>query len=125
MAWVAPASAQFGAEIFDRSHLPPVLSRTLAGSRHLRIKIMTNGRFRRRPHVDRAARLCHDPSMDLEAARKSLSKRSAFTSKHFAFFGVVGLCLVAGALLRSGLVAQPEAGPNAPVAGAPSEPPVA
>src|SRR5262245_61311930 len=49
------------------------------------------------------ARLCHDPSMDLEAVRKALPKRSTFSSKRVAFFGVVGLCVVAGVLLRSGL----------------------
>jgi hypothetical protein len=85
---------------------------------------MTIARLRRWPHVDRTARLCHDLIMDLEAARKSFSKRSRFTSKHFAFFGVVGLCLVAGAILHSGLIVQPEQERSAPVAVTPSEPPV-
>jgi hypothetical protein len=48
--------------------------------------------------------------MDLEAARKALVKRSTFSSKRVAFFGVVGLCVVAGVFLRSGLYfTQPEA----------------
>ena len=64
--------------------------------------------------------------MDLELARKALSKRSAFSPKHVAFFVVAGLCLVAGILLRSGqFFAQPEVEQNAPVAAAPSPPPVA
>ena len=64
--------------------------------------------------------------MDLEVARKALSKRSAFSPKHVAFFVVAGLCLVAGILLRSGqYFAQPEVELNAPVAVAPSPPPVA
>ena len=54
--------------------------------------------------------------MDLEVARKALSKRSAFSPKHVAFFVVAGLCLVAGILLRSGqFFAQPEVEQNAPV----------
>jgi hypothetical protein len=61
--------------------------------------------------------------MDLEAARKALSKRSRFSPKHVAFFGVVGVCLVAGVLLRLGLVSQVEQ--NGPVAVTPSPPPVA
>ena len=64
--------------------------------------------------------------MDLEVARKALSKRSAFSPKHVAFFVVAGLCLVAGILLRSGqFFAQPEVEQNAPVAAAPSPPPAA
>ena len=64
--------------------------------------------------------------MDLEVARKALSKRSAFSPTHVAFFVVAGLCLVAGILLRSGQhFAQPEAELTAPVAVAPSPPPVA
>ena len=64
--------------------------------------------------------------MDLEVARKTLSKRSAFSPKHVAFFVVAGLCLVAGILLRSGqFFAQPEVEQNAPVAAAPSPPPAA
>ena len=58
--------------------------------------------------------------MDLEVARKALSKRSAFSPKHVAFFVVAGLCLVAGILLRSGqYFAQPEVELKAPVAVAP------
>jgi hypothetical protein len=53
--------------------------------------------------------LCHDPIMDLEAARNALSKGSTFSPKRVAFFGVVGLCVVAGIFLRSGLYfTQPE-----------------
>ena len=64
--------------------------------------------------------------MDLEVARKALSKRSTFSPKHVAFFVVAGLCLVAGILLRSGqFFAQPEVEQNAPVAAAPSPPPAA
>jgi len=54
--------------------------------------------------------------MDLEVARKSLSKRSAFSSKRIAFFAVAGLFLVGGILLRGGeYFGQPEAEENAPV----------
>ena len=60
--------------------------------------------------------------MDLEAARKALSKRSTFYSKRTVFFGVVGLCLVAGVLLRLGFVPQSEVELNAPVTGTPSPP---
>ena len=61
--------------------------------------------------------------MDLEVARKALSKRSAFSPKHVAFFVVAGLCLVAGILLRSGqFFAQPELEQNAPVVAAPPPP---
>ena len=64
--------------------------------------------------------------MDLEVARKALSKRSAFSPKHVAFFVLAGLCLVAGILLRSGqFFAQTEVEQNAPVAAAPSPPPAA
>ena len=73
--------------------------------------------------VDRQARLCHDPGMDLEVARKALSKRSTFSPKRVAFFVVAGLCLVAGILLRSGqYFAQPEVELKVPVAVAPSPP---
>ena len=76
--------------------------------------------------VDRQARLCHDHNMDLEVARKALSKRSTFSPKRIAFFVVAGLCVVAGILLRSGqYFAQPEVEQNAPVVVAPSPPPVA
>jgi hypothetical protein len=64
--------------------------------------------------------------MDLEVARKALSKRSKFSPKRVAFFVVAGLCLVAGILLRSGqYFAQPEVELKAPVAVSPSPPPVA
>jgi hypothetical protein len=54
--------------------------------------------------------------MDLEVARKALSKRGAFSSKRVAFFGVAGLSLVVGILLRSGqYFGQPEVEQNAPV----------
>jgi len=52
--------------------------------------------------VDRKARLCHDPGMDLEAVSKALSKRRAFSPKRVAFFAVAGLALAGGILLRSG-----------------------
>jgi hypothetical protein len=66
--------------------------------------------------LDRWPRLCHDPGMDLEVARKALSKRGAFSSKRVAFFGVAGLSLVVGILLRSGqYFGQPEVEQNAPV----------
>ena len=56
--------------------------------------------------------------MDLEVARKALSKRSTFSPKRVAFFVVAGLCLVAGILLRSGqYFAQPEVEEAAPVVG--------
>ena len=64
--------------------------------------------------------------MDLEVARKALSKRSTFSPRRVVFFVVAGLCLVAGILLRAGqYFAQPEVESNAPVAVAPSPPPVA
>ena len=79
------------------------------------------------PSVDRKARLCHDPGMNLELARKALSKRGAFSSKRAAFFVVAGLSLVVGILLRSGqFFAQPEVEQNAPVTvAAPPSPAVA
>ena len=53
--------------------------------------------------------------MDLETARKALSKGRTFSTKRVAFFGVVGLCVVAGIFLRSGLYfTQPEAEQNTP-----------
>jgi hypothetical protein len=58
--------------------------------------------------------------MDLEAAQKALSKPSTFSSKRVVFFGVVGLCLVAGVLLRLGLVPKSEVEQNAPVTATPS-----
>lgn len=62
--------------------------------------------------------------MDLEAVRKALPKRSTFSSKRVAFFVLVGLCLVAGALLRAGqYFTQSEVMQNAPVAVTPSPPP--
>ena len=57
--------------------------------------------------------------MDLEAARKALAKRSTFSSKRVAFFVVVGLCVIAGILLRSGSFIQPQVDENAPAAVAP------
>ena len=66
--------------------------------------------------MDLKARLCHDPGMDLEVARKALSKRGAFSSKRVAFFVVAGLSLVVGILLRSGqYFGQPEVEQDAPV----------
>ena len=60
--------------------------------------------------------MCHDPGMDLEAARKVLSKRPAFSSKRIVFFVVAGLALVVGILLRSGqYFGQPAANQSAPV----------
>ena len=53
--------------------------------------------------------------MDLEVARKALSKRNTFSPKRVAFFVVAGLCLVAGIVLRSGqYFGQPEVEQNAP-----------
>jgi hypothetical protein len=64
--------------------------------------------------------------MDLEVARKALSKRSAFSWKRLAFFVVAGLSLVVGTLLRSGqYFGQPEVEQNAPVTGAALPPPAA
>ena len=60
--------------------------------------------------------------MDLEAARKALSKRNTFYSKRVVFFGVVGVCLIAGVLLRLGFVPQSEVEQNAPVTDTPSPP---
>ena len=58
--------------------------------------------------------------MDLEVARKALSKRSNFSPKRVAFFVVAGICLVGGILLRSGqYFAQPEVELKTPVAVAP------
>lgn len=66
--------------------------------------------------MDRKARLCHDPGMDLEVARKTLSKRGAIFPKRVAFFVVAGLALVGGILLRSGqYFGQQEVEQNAPV----------
>jgi hypothetical protein len=60
--------------------------------------------------------------MDLEATRKNLPKRSTFSSKRVAFFVVVGLCVLAGVFLRSGLYfTEPEAEKNTPAA-SPSTP---
>ena len=70
----------------------------------------------RNASVDRKARLCQNRGMDLEAARKALSKRGAFSPKRVAFFVVAGLCLVVGIFLRSGqYFGQPEVEQNAPV----------
>jgi len=66
--------------------------------------------------VARKARLCHDQVMDLEVARKALSKRSTFSLKRAVFFVVAGLCLVVGLLLRSGqYFSQPEVEQSGPV----------
>ena len=55
--------------------------------------------------------------MDLEVARKALSKPSAFSSKRVAFFVVAGLFLVAGIVLRSShYFTRPEVEQNVPVA---------
>src|SRR5512143_317272 len=55
--------------------------------------------------------------MDLEAARKALSKRGAFSSKRVAFLVVAGVALGVGILLRTGqYFGQPEGEQNAPVA---------
>ena len=70
----------------------------------------------RRENVARKARLCHDPGMDLEVARKALSKRGTFSSKRVAFFVVASLSLVMGLLLRSGQnFGQPKVERNGPV----------
>ena len=64
--------------------------------------------------------------MDLEAARKALSKRSTFSSKHVVFFVVVGLCVIAGILLRSGpYFTRPQVEQHTPAAVAPSPAPAA
>jgi hypothetical protein len=64
--------------------------------------------------------------MDLEAARKALSKRSAFSSKRVVFFVIAGLFLVAGIVLRSAqYFTRPEVEQNAPLAVTPSPPPAA
>ena len=58
--------------------------------------------------------------MDLEVARKALSKRSKLSPKRVAFFVVAGLCLVGGILLRAGqYFAQPDVELKAPIAVAP------
>ena len=54
--------------------------------------------------------------MDLEVARKALSKRNAFSPKHVAFFVVAGLCLIVGILLRLRSILWP-AGSGAECAG--------
>ena len=64
--------------------------------------------------------------MDLEAARKALTKRSTFSSKRVAFFVVMGLCFVVGILLRaSPYFTQQQVEQNGPAAVAPSPPPTA
>ena len=74
--------------------------------------------------VDRKSRLCHDPGMDLEVARKALSRRSAFSSKRAAFFVIAGLFVVGGIVLRLGhYFTRPEVEQNTPVAVTPSSPP--
>lgn len=63
--------------------------------------------------------------MDLEVARKALSKRSAFSPKRVAFFAIAGLCLVAGVLLHARqYFGQPDMDQNAPVAVVATPPPV-
>ena len=75
--------------------------------------------------VDRKAGPCDYRNMDLEAARKTLSKRNKFSPKRIAFFVVAGLALAAGIFLRSGqYLAQPDVQQSAPVAVAPAAPPV-
>jgi hypothetical protein len=61
--------------------------------------------------------------MDLEAARKALSKRGAVSPKRIAFFAVAALALVGGILLRAGYFGQPDVEQNAPVAVAEPPPP--
>ncbi|MGH6734532.1 MAG: hypothetical protein ACRECX_00415 [Methyloceanibacter sp.] len=65
--------------------------------------------------------------MDLEAARKSLSKRSGFASRKVAFLAVAGLVLVVGVVLRAGpYFNQPAVEEKAPAAvEAPSPAPAA
>jgi hypothetical protein len=61
--------------------------------------------------------------MDLEEARKTLSKRRNFTPKRVAFFAAAGLCLVAGIGLRSAqYFAKPDVEQGAPAAVEPSPP---
>ncbi len=64
------------------------------------------------------------PGMDLEAARKAISKRGALSSKRIAFFVVAGLALAVGIVLRSGqYFGQPDVEQNAPVTLAAPTPP--
>jgi hypothetical protein len=63
--------------------------------------------------------------MDLDEARRALSKRGAFSSKRVAFFVIAGLCIVVGILLRSGqYFGQPKVEQSAPVV-VPAPPPPA
>ena len=64
--------------------------------------------------------------MDLEAARKSLSKRGTFSPRRVIFFVIAGLGLAAGILLRSGeYFTRTDVQQSAPVAVAPAPPPIA
>jgi hypothetical protein len=64
--------------------------------------------------------------MDLEEARKSLSRRRSFTPKRVAFFAAAALCLIAGIALRSvQYFAQPDAVQSPPATVEPSAPPAA
>jgi hypothetical protein len=64
--------------------------------------------------------------MDLDKARRALSKRGTLSSKRVAFFVVAGLCLAAGILLRSGqYFDQQKVEQNPPVAVAAPPPPAA
>jgi hypothetical protein len=67
--------------------------------------------------------------MDLEVARKTLSKPRAVSTKQIAFLAVAGLCVAAGIALRAGLFSgQPTGEEKAPVAvegSAPAETPTA
>jgi hypothetical protein len=64
--------------------------------------------------------------MDLEAARKALSKRNTLSSKRVAFFVVAGVSVIAGIVLHSrAYFTQPQVEQNAPAAIAPSQPPAA
>jgi len=63
--------------------------------------------------------------MDLDEARRALSKRGAFSSKRVAFFVVAGLCLAAGIVLHAGQYFSQPSEQNAPVAVAARPPPAA
>ena len=61
--------------------------------------------------------------MDLEEARKTLSKRPTFTPKRVAFFTVAGLCLVGGIALRASQYFGPPDAQENPAATVDSAPP--
>src|SRR5262245_66392538 len=63
--------------------------------------------------------------MDLDEARRALSKRGAFSSKRVAFFVAAGLCLAAGIVLHAGQYFSQPSEQNAPVAVAAPPPPAA